>query len=445
MSASRIASSPKLLWTTALVLSLVLSIMAALRGGYIGPDYNTHMDRLVNWSEIFDFSTTSPPSYYLLGHLLFRVIGSNNAFPISLSIIQAAINCLALWWFFEYTQHRFRSPLIHLGLVFFATFLPAQVIHATTIGTDWATVPLFVLSLFLFDKFLAHDPAKPQHAALLGFGLTVAIAFKYSFMALLPALFVLFVCFAWTRRWHVPRFIAISILALLLPSAFSLCTFLASRPVHGYLTEKHWLQKGMPPDMNYKDLLLVKSADLRLFAAPEYFKRDILRAHQHSYLGLLQLGIFSDTMNLFQKLSVPQRFGDVLIPDQKTRLPWKTPVMQTSMSLGIVWTILVLIATPVSVFRAVAHLLANKFQREDAAVIFGIAYFLLIFLPIPFVHGGALFGYWTPRLILPSLLCFALAGFLFLDRNIVKKSSKGAAAVLAFIFLQCMTEIVMLV
>jgi hypothetical protein len=150
-------------------------------------------------------------------------------------------------------------------------------------------------------------------------------------------------------------------------------------------------------------------------------------------------------MNLFQKLSVPQRFGDVLIPDQKTRLPWKTPVMQTSMSLGIVWTILVLIATPVSVFRAVAHLLANKFQREDAAVIFGIAYFLLIFLPIPFVHGGALFGYWTPRLILPSLLCFALAGFLFLDRNIVKKSSKGAAAVLAFIFLQCMTEIVMLV
>ena len=64
-----------------------------------GPDYNTHVARLLEWSQIFDFAATSPPTYYFLGHGLFRIIGANNGFPITLSIIQAAINVVALWFF----------------------------------------------------------------------------------------------------------------------------------------------------------------------------------------------------------------------------------------------------------------------------------------------------------------------------------------------------------
>ena len=41
----------------------------------------THFWRLTEWSQIFNLSTTSPPVYYLLGHGLFKIIGSNNAFP----------------------------------------------------------------------------------------------------------------------------------------------------------------------------------------------------------------------------------------------------------------------------------------------------------------------------------------------------------------------------
>ena len=435
-------SRTKIVWSAPLAVSFLLSVLAAFRAGYVGPDYNVHLARLIEWPRIFDFSTTSPPTYYLLGHVLFLAIGSKNAFPITLSILQAALNTLALWWFFLYSEQRFQSTRLHLGLVLFLTFLPARIIHATTIGTDCATIPLFVLLLFCFDKFLAEQNLK--NAAYFGLGLTLAISVKYSFMALLPGTFLIFLCLWRKRRWRFQRFVAVCALALVLPSALALSSFWLSSRVHGYNTERHWLPRGQAPDMNYRDLFSVKANDALLFKAPEYFKREILQAHRHSYLGLSHLGIFTDTMNLFQHLTVPQRIDSILIPDQKARRPWKTPVMVASMSLGILWTLCALIGTTWALFRATRNLWNDQLQREDVALLLGTAFFLLIFLPIPFVYGGAIFGYWTPRLILPSLLCFSLAAFLFIDRKIARGSGKIAILVILLVAAQCAIETVML-
>jgi len=205
-----------------------------------------------------------------------------------------------------------------------------------------------------------------------------------------------------------------------------------------------WLPKGFEADMNFKDLLLVKKNDLQLFTAPEYFKKQILGAHKHSYLGLVHLGVFTDTMNLFQVLTVPQGFGSIMIPDQKTRRPWKTCVMQASMSLGVLGTILALIGTPWILVRGLKNFWRDKLEREDAAIFLGVAYFLLMFLPIPFVYNGNLFGFWTPRLILPSLLCFFLAAFLLIDRKMAAKSRLIAPAIFGLVVIQCAIEVVML-
>jgi 4-amino-4-deoxy-L-arabinose transferase-like glycosyltransferase len=439
-----LAARPRLLWAGAIGISLLLSIFAALRGGYIGPDYQTHFARLTEWPKVFDFSSPEPPTYYLLGHALFRLIGSSNAFPITLSIIQAAINALAIWYFFGYTERRFGSPVIHLALVLFLTFLPVRVIHAATIGTDCLTIPCFVLVLFLFDKFRVEERATLKNALFLGLGLGLATWVKYSFIALVPAIFGLFIYLWRKRRWQLHRFIAICTLSLLLPSALALCSFRTMRRLPGYYTQLLWLPKGFEADMNFKDLLFVKKSDLQLFTAPEYFKKQILAAHKHSYLGLAHLGVFTDTMNLFQVLTVPQGFGSVMIPDQKTRRPWKTWVMQASMSLGVLWTILALIGTPWILVRGLKNLWRDQLEREDAAIFLGVAYFLLMFLPIPFVYNGNLFGFWTPRLILPSLLCFFLAAFLLIDRKIAAKSRLIAPAIFGLIIIQCAIEVVML-
>jgi 4-amino-4-deoxy-L-arabinose transferase-like glycosyltransferase len=434
----------RVLWVFALGSSFVLSVFAAFRGGYIGPDYYTHFDRLTKWPKIFDFSTTSPPTYYLLGHWLFLVIGSNNGFPIALSIAQSALNTFAIWWFFRYTEQRFSSRVIHLAMVFFLAFLPVRVIHAATIGTDSMTVPLFVFVLFLLNKFLCEETANVRSALFLGLGMAVAVWTKYSCMAFIPAVFLILLSVWAEHRWSFQRFAGICALILLLPSALAVHSFWASSRVHGYNTEKHWLAKGEAPDMNYRDLLLVKRTDIQLFVAPEYFKREILQGHRYSYLGLVHLGIFTDTMNLFQRLTVPQNFGSVLIPDQKARQPWKTPVMQASMWLGVIWTVLVLVAVPWSLVRAFCNLVDRKLNREDVTAILGIALFLIVFLPIPFVHYGAFFGYWTPRLILPALLSFFFATFLFTERKIVRGSIPIARTVLVLVLLQCGIEAVML-
>jgi 4-amino-4-deoxy-L-arabinose transferase-like glycosyltransferase len=440
-----LTARPRLLWAGALGISLLLSIFAALRGGYVGPDYYTHFTRLTEWRQVFDFSTTGPPIYYLLGHALFRLIGSNNAFPITLSILQAALNAAALWYFFRYTESRFHTRLIHSALVLFLSFLPVRVIHVVTLGTDSLTIPCFVLVLFAFDKFLRNDTAPLKNAALVGLALSLGVWSKYSFMALIPAIFLLLL-WRWTKsRWSMKRFVAICLVSLMLPSVLAFYSLRATKRVQSYYTQLLWLPKGAAADMNFKDLFSVKKADLQLFAAPEYFKKQILAAHKHSYLGLVHLGVFTDTMNLFQVLSVPQRFGSIMIPDQKTRKSWKTPVMQASMVVGVLWTLLALIGTAWSLCRALRNIPRDTIEREDVACFLGFAYFLLMFLPIPFVYSGNLFGFWTPRLILPSLLWFFLAAFLLIDGKIATRFWIAAPAVLILASAQCAIEIVMLV
>jgi len=307
------------------------------------------------------------------------------------------------------------------------------------------TVPLFVLLLLVFDKFLREETSTLRNAALLGLALGVAVWVKYSFMALIPALLVVFFSLCLKHRWNLWLLFAICILSFVLPSALSLHSFWASSQMHGYNTEKHWAKKGIPPDMTYRDLLSVKANDLRLFRAPEYFKREILLPHRYSYLGLSHMAVFTDPMNLFQELSVPQNIGRVLIPDQKTRQAWKTPVMSTSMYLGVIWTASALLGTAWLLSSALHRLVTGNLQREHITILLGVAYFLLMFLPIPFVHGGALFGYWTPRLILPALLAFFLAGFLFIDQKVLPNSLAIPIVVEFLVAIQCAVEAVMLI
>ena len=83
-------------------------------------------------------------------------------------------------------------------------------------------------------------------------------------------------------------------------------------------------------------------------------------------------------------------------------------------------------------------------QREDAAICLGVAYFLLMVLPIPFVYNANLFGFWTPRLILPSLLCFFLSAFLLIDNKFAAKSRLVGLAICCLVAIQCAIEVVML-
>jgi 4-amino-4-deoxy-L-arabinose transferase-like glycosyltransferase len=449
----------RILWACALGVAFLLQVRAAFRGGYVGPDYDRHLQRMLSSSNLFDFSTSNPPIYLMLGHLLFRLIGRNVAFPITLAIIQAAVNALAMWWFFLFSEPRFKSRLVHLALVFFLTFLPVRVIHSTTAGDDWMTIPVFVLLLYAFDKFLSDTPSGVKNAAILGLTLAFGIWSKYSFVALLPALLTIFVFLWWERSWKLKRFVAICVLSLGLPSALGLVTFWASgqwKQASGR-TVRFLPPGGAPgqPDMSWKDLFSVKAKDLELFKAPEYFRipehrapqylsEDIRAAHKHSYLGLSHLATFTDTMNLFQELPGSHSIDRILIPDFKIRERWKTPVMQASMSLGTIWTVLALVSTPWMFFVALKHLLRDKLQREDFATLFGVAYFLLMFLPIPFVYSGALGGAWTPRYILVPLLCFFWAAFLLLDRTLVARWPISAVAVFALVAIQSGIEIVIL-
>ena len=451
-------SRPRVLWAWALGISFLISFFAALRGGYVGPDYDTHLKRILDSTRFFDFSMADPPIYILLGHGIYRLIGRNNAFPITLALLQAAIGTLAMWWFFLYTERRFKSAVLHLALVFFLTFLPVRMIHSLVSGTDWMTIPVFVLVIFIFDKFSAAETSTPKNAAFLGLALGLGIWSKYSFMALLPAVFGIFLFLWWKRAWSLKRFVTICALSLIFPTALVLHDYWQSTRVTNAIARTVWIPKrGAPgqPEMVWKDLFLVKKADLALFKAPQFFKADpgeatsgyhigYRAAHKHSYLALSHLMAFTDTQNLFQELSVTQNVDHHLIPDYKTRRPWKTPWNRASMSLGALWTVLALIGTPWILLGAIRHLWKDKLEREDVAAFLGVAYFLLMFIPIPFLMWTARDGAWTTRLIMVPLLFFFWAAFLLLDRTIVRKWPKLAFDILILVLVQCGIEILVL-
>ena len=448
----------RVLWACALSGYVLLSACAAFRGGYVGPDYWTHLARILDHNRFFDYAMADPPIYVLLGNGFFQLIGKNNGLPITLSIIQAVINAIAMWWFFLYTERRFKSPVLHLALVFVLTFLPSRILHCAVLGTDWMTIPVFVLLLFVFEKFLSDETSTPKNAAFLGLALALGMWSKYSFMALLPAIFLLFVFWWWKRAWNWKKFVAICALSLVLPTALVLHSYWASTRAKGAAAHSMWLPKGgIPghPEMNWKDLLWLKARDVELFRAPEYFKYgqhntpdylkyNIRAAHKHSYLAKSHMATFTDTMNLFQDLPGPQSLDRILIPDLKTRRPWKTPVMVASMSLGVLWTVLALIGTAWVSIGAVRHLWKDKLEREDGAAFLAIAFFLLMFLPIPFLLFSDHTGAFLPRLILVPQLYFFWCGFLLLDRTIVARWEKSAFVFLALALVQSGIVIVML-
>jgi hypothetical protein len=94
---------------------------------------------------------------------------------------------------------------------------------------------------------------------------------------------------------------------------------------------------------------------------------------------------------------------------------------------------------------AARNLALDRLERENVTAIFAIAFFLLMFLPIPFVRGGVIFGYWTPRLILPALLYFFWAAFLLLDRKLAFNRRAVRGTVSFLVLIQCAIEIAVLV
>ena len=243
-------SRPRVLWAAALAISFVISVFAAIRGGYVGPDYNMHLAHMLDPERLFDFAMADPPLNILLAHGVFRLIGRNNAFPLTLSIIQITINTLALWYFFLYTQRRFKSPVLHLSFVLFLTFLPVRIIHAATAGNDWMTVPVFVLVLFLFDRFSSEETSTAKNASFLALALALGIWSKYSFMALLPPIFVIFAVLWWKRRWNWKRFVTICAFSLVLPTALLLFSYAQStrvKPGRYVFARGIWIPKGGTP------------------------------------------------------------------------------------------------------------------------------------------------------------------------------------------------------
>jgi hypothetical protein len=124
----------------------------------------------------------------------------------------------------------------------------------------------------------------------------------------------------------------------------------------------------------------------------------------------VHLAIFTDILNVYQYDPYDFYFG------QRGKLNHQR--MQIAVRSGILFSILLVISVLVLFFESSVRVIRRD-PREFAIyalMLFCIAWFMNIVLPLPFIPGAYYEGYWTPRLTAPALIGFFIAAFVFLDR-----------------------------
>jgi len=412
-------------------LGAIVSADAILHHGVMGQDFSGNYSVAKAVSEDFRnalaFTYTNPPAFYFLGALIIRLTGGVHDI-VMIGIVNLLINSGALWIFYRLSLYLIDSAALRVTAVLLLTFLPVRMIHSVVFAGDALTM-LPICGVMLALLKMQDEPSARRRiwlAAGLGILLCVSVCIKYTFMSTIVGCALILVQMV-RRRTIEPKEFMIMFMIVVLPASL---IALVQIKTHKSFTNTLNLKGTMPNQMSYRTLFSIKGADKYILTAPPYNEPipnvprigtgekgdlgppyELLTENRHGYLALLHLAAFTDSINIFQYDPTDDYFGRRNARNQRLMaLAVKTALPIT---LGCVASIAYLI-----IFNLPALIFAPTRVRPnlEIALVLSLAWFLNIFLFLPFVDGACIGGYWTPRLILPALLLFVLLMFHVLDR-----------------------------
>ena len=402
--------------------AFLLGVGGIARLGYIGQDFPPHQGCILTFPTGFEYYQTDPAGFYLLGNALYRYV-SGTYYLEWLALVMLVFNTLTLGLLYRFIWQSVTLSGLRWSAALLLTFLPVRVIHAIVIAADAPTVPLFLL-VALFALQLREDPRSKLAWVGLALTLSLGLVSKYTFLGLLPPVFLLYVSTlvqrlpAGSRRYWAK----FGLISLALPTAVISFHLWKNVQQEGAITSGHWLPPGAPSVMRWSDLLLLKRSDLELLSAPEYFRGGIFQTRRYSYPGLVYLCSVTDPMNLFQPPPVDisvtwiQRYRESFFrarsEEDQTRQGWAVYASLPYVPLAVAGTLL-------AGFLSLRSLLTGRGLANATVVVLtalAAGYYSPIFLGLHRVLNPYEEGYWAPCLILPALLVFLLLGFWLLDR-----------------------------
>jgi hypothetical protein len=404
-------------WSVPAILAAYLALQAnnLRHRAYVAQDHQFHfantlrlLDHPGRW---FDEDFTNRPLLYWVGGLCLRLAGDRGAFWLPAAVF-VLLSAAALWLLHDSSRRMVRSPALRIGLLAGVAFLPATVATCAAYAADTAAMlPFALLGWSLLRSVEAADEREGRAALrIAAAALLLGLFAKFTFLALPLAIGLAAWLLVRRGRLSAARARGLTAACVVLPLLVGAALQLMNRlQTHGnHLTSFIWSGTG---ELTARELLLPRAADRQLLAAPVYWQPAagggyaLLQPHRFSYPGLFHLGLFSDVLDLGPH-GLDPALGSRPEP-QRTLAAW-------SVAAGLPVS-----GLTVAALAAFALSLARGGRGLDPGLLLwgllGAAWYGALILPLPFVRGAYLYGYWLPRLVLPAVWCFALLAVGLLD------------------------------
>ncbi len=413
-----------------LVASLMQGLIGIAKYGYCGQDFEYHHAQLVSFPLGFSYAFTNPPGLYALGQLVSRFVSQEFVLEATAFILLSA-NVLSLWLLYFILRRLIRLPELRWAALLVVAFVPFRVVHSIVFSADAVSLPVFVLVAWLSIQLFEKDRCASCLWVIIGGVMTLGMLFKYTFVGLLPVLTLLALHqLVYVLQGRVRLAVAAAAaISLAVPSLTFWMQMELSRRTGGMAAVSQWLQPEDPRQMRIRDIVSVKSADVDLLGAPQYFQDKVYTPQRYSYPGLLHLAMFTDLLNYFQRPPSLQahltehRQNSVGIP--------RRPLARALSPLAVVASLplsLAALAGTVVVFAAsMRRLLINSGPAPLSLAIvttLALGFYAPIILNITSMKWAYEGGYWLPRLVMPTLITLFILAFVQLDRMLVRRQDK---------------------
>ena len=419
-----------------LLAAFIVQANAIYHHGVYGQDFVFHLKWVLQaaaqpfqwmfaWQE-----RTSPPLYHYLVSLLYRACDGIHWVGMT-GLVSAGINTLALRLFYATSRLLIANVNLRLALLVLVAFLPVTLIHSVVLAADsLSQLPFFVIVYALVSLSLGRMSAARAFTYV---SLASCFAFSTKFVAvsLIPATLcaILVLCYSRLVPWR--RGLAFLAVFLALSSAMEYYWFTQNPAnITANFSSKVGAQQDQPAKLTLRSLFFFQPGDAYLLDAPTY--RTLVRnypdspaslhnTNYFSFPGLAIYAIFTDAMNIFQ-VKGRDSFGYRMTNGQQA--------MAISVKTGLGIAVAMLLGTA---WVSLAAARQAWTQRSPAAAailcvgLFAAAWLAFIMTLLPLATVGIWFGYWIPRLFIPSIWAIGLLGFYALDQLTVAR--RGAAVV----------------
>jgi hypothetical protein len=430
-----------------LVLALFASVaLDAIRHtATYGQDFAFH-DYATHWMLAYPgqwfVNSTSRPLLYWIGGFCVRFTHDHFAYCRA-SDIFVLLAVVALKLLHSASVRVLRAPLLRISAIAFLAFLPVTVITTVVYASDTLALLPFVATGW--SLVLALEASSKTKAAgyygLCGLALLAGNFSKATF-GVLPAavIFVIAVACLRTKTLAFSRLWMPLLFCVAIPLATSSWLQAKNRvqlpnvaPLHHF----NWHGTG---EMTFRSLLGVRKSDVRIFDAPGYWDQragpggtvyPLLEHNGYSYAALLQLGLFTDVMNITNPAH--------LVESDAPRPPSQLAAARRAVRFGLLFSVPALLAVAAFSLNAATSLISRHKPFPMGAFVWyslAMAWFLPLVLVLPFVVNAYDYGYWLPRLTLPAIWIFFIFGFIAADRMAAKTGPALQIAIIAAVCLQ---------